>query len=126
MQPDYLLWAAQIVLAVKLVSATYTHGIRPDETKMQPGFERFGRATRPLLIVIAALTFLGAAGLILPAATGVLTWLTPWSAALLAVMVLLGAGFHLTCRDKPRPGVNLVLCALAAFVAYGRGVLAPL
>ena len=109
MQLDYLLWAAQIILAAKLVSATYTHGIRPDETKMQRGFKRFARATRPLLIVIAALTFLGAAGLILPAATGVLTWLTPWSAALVAGMMLFAVGLHLACREKPKIAVSLVL-----------------
>ena len=119
---NVILWALQIVLAVKLVSVTYTHGIRPDQTKMQRGIQRLGTAARPLLSLIALCALLGAAGLILPAATGILTWLTPWAAALVAVMMLLAIGFHLSCRDSPRAVVGLILCALAAIVAYGRWV----
>jgi hypothetical protein len=122
---NIVLWAAQIVLAIKLFTVAYTHGLRPDQTKMQRGIERFGAATRPLLILIALCAFLGALGLILPAATGTLTWLTPWSAALMSAMMLVSIGFHAACREKPNVVVSLVLCALAAFVAYGRWVIAP-
>jgi hypothetical protein len=75
--------------------------------------------------LIALCAFLGGAGLILPAATGVLAWLTPWAAALLALMMLLAVGFHLACRESPNTLVSLVLFALAAFVAYGRWAIAP-
>jgi hypothetical protein len=74
---------------------------------------------------IALGAFLGAVGLILPAATGILTWLTPLAAALLALMMLLSIGFHVACRDTLNIVVGLVLFALAAFVAYGRWVIAP-
>ena len=123
---NILLWVLQIVLAVKFLSVAYTHGLRPDPVKMQRGNRRFGAATRPLLTLSALGVFTGAAGLVLPAATGVAAWLTPWAAALLAVMMLLGLGFHATCRETPRIIVGLVLLALAAFLAYGRWVLAPL
>jgi hypothetical protein len=33
--------------------------------------------------------------------------------------------FHLRSREKPMIFVSLVLFAFAAFIAYGRGVLAP-
>jgi hypothetical protein len=85
-----------------------------------------GAVTRPLLATIALCAILGGAGLILPAATGILTWLTPLAAALLAVMMLLAVGFHLACRETPKIVVGLVLFALAVFVAYGRWVIAPL
>jgi hypothetical protein len=39
---DVVLWALQIALAVKFVSVAYTHGLRPDETKMQRGIQRLG------------------------------------------------------------------------------------
>ena len=120
-----VLWAVQIALALKFVSVTYTHGLRPDQTKMQRGRQRLGTVARPLLTLIALCTFLGGIGLILPAATGMLAWLTPWSAALLALMMLLAVGFHVACRESPNTVVSLVLCALAAFVAYGRWVIAP-
>ena len=57
---NLLLWALQIILAVKFVSVGYTHGVRPDPTKMQRGMQRFGAAMRPLLIAIAVCMFLGA------------------------------------------------------------------
>ncbi len=93
---------------------------------MRQGIERYGAALRPLLITIALCAFLLAVGLILPAATGTLTWLTPGSAALTAAMMLVSVAFHVACREKPNIVVGIVLCALAAFVAYGRWVIAPL
>jgi len=122
---NVLLWALQIVLALKFVSVTYTHGLRPDETKMQRGTQKLGTLARPLLTLIALCTLLGGVSLILPAATGVLTWLTPWAAALLALMMLFAIGFHVACRESPNIVVSLILCALAAFLAYGRWVIAP-
>jgi hypothetical protein len=122
----YLLWALQVVLATKLVSVPWNHGIRPDLAKMQPGAARFGRAMRPLLAVVAVATLLGAAGLILPPATDILAWLTPWAAAFVALLMLVATGLHTGCREKPMAVVDLILFALAAFVAYGRWALAPL
>ena len=122
---NVVLWAVQIALALKFVSVTCTHGLRPDQTKMQPGIQRLGAVARPLLTLIAVCAFLGGVSLILPAATGMLTWLTPWAAALLALMMLLAVGFHVACRESPNTVVSLVLFALAAFVAYGRWVVAP-
>jgi uncharacterized membrane protein YphA (DoxX/SURF4 family) len=119
------LWVLQIALCLKFVSTAYTHGFRRDQAKWQQGMERFGAAGRPLLALIAILVLLGGVGLILPAATGVLTWLTPLSAAVLAVMMLVAVGFHVGCRETPNVVAGLVLFALAAFVAYGRWVIAP-
>jgi hypothetical protein len=123
---NILLWILQIVLAVKFASVAYTHALRLDPAKMARGRDRFGAAARPLLILIALGTLLGALALVLPAATGILPGLTPWAAALLALMMLAAAGFHLACRENPKTIVSLVLFALAAFVAYGRWFLVPL
>ncbi len=122
---NVLLWALQIVLALKFLSVTFTHGLRPDEAKMQRGVQRFGALARPLLVLIALGTLLGGVGLILPAATGTLAWLTPWAAMLLALMMLFAVGFHIACREKPNTVVSLILFALAAFLAYGRWTIAP-
>jgi hypothetical protein len=123
---NIVLWVLQVALALKFVSTAYTHGLRPDAAKTERGVQRFGALAHPLLIAIALGTFLGAVGLILPAATGVLTWLMPWSAALLALMMLVSIGFHVACCERPKIVVDLVLFALAAFAAYGRWVIAPL
>ncbi len=64
--------------------------------------------------------------MILPTLTGILPWLTPLAASGLALIMLLAAGFHLVRREYPNIVFNLVLFALAAFVAYGRFVVVPL
>ena len=120
-----VLWIVQVVLAVKLLSSAYTHALRPDPAKMQRGMQRLGTAARPLLIVIALCMVLGAFTLVLPAALGIWLWLTPWAAAGLAVLMLVGVWFHVRCRENPKIVVGLVLFALAAFLAFGRWVIAP-
>jgi putative oxidoreductase len=123
---NIVLWALQVVLAVKFLSVGFTHGWRPDAAKMERGNRRLGAAARPLLIGIAVAVSLCAVALVLPLVVRTAGWLVPWSAALLAAMMLVAAGFHLACRETPKTWVSLVLFALAAFVAYGRWVIAPL
>jgi VIT1/CCC1 family predicted Fe2+/Mn2+ transporter len=125
MTMNTLLWVLQIVLAIKLVSAAYTHGVHPDQTKMQRGRQRLGAMAQPLLTLVALCTFLGGIALVLPAAIGTLTWMIPWAAAFIVLLMLMAVGLHINCRDNPKPWVSFVLCALAAFVAYGRWVLVP-
>ena len=62
------------------------------------GLERwtgFSDLPRPLVISIGLAEVLGAAGLVLPMASGILPWLTPLAAIGLAVIVLMAAGFHI-------------------------------
>ena len=120
------LWVIQVILCVKLLSVAVTHGFPTHRTTMQRGLQRFGKAARPLLTLIAVAALLVGAGLILPGVSGAQTWLTPWIAGLLVVMMLGSIGFHMACRDTPNVWVGLILCALAAFVCYGRWVMAPL
>jgi hypothetical protein len=121
---NIVLWVLQVVLAVKFLSVGFTHGLRPDPAKMERGKQRFGAAARPLLIGIAVAVSLCAVALVLPAV--IRSAVVPWAAALLAAMMLGAAGFHLACRETPKTWVSLVLFALAAFVAFGRWVIAPL
>jgi len=117
-----LLWALQIILAIKLLTVTFNHGLRPDPDKMKRGRERFGPAVKPLLLTIALLALLIGLGLVLPFAKGFL----PITASLTALMMLIATGFHLRCREEPKVWVSLILFALAAFLAYGRWALHPL
>ena len=50
----------------------------------------------------------------------ILPILTPLAATGLAIVMILAAVYHLTRREYPNIVFNLVLVALAAFVAYGR------
>ena len=113
---NILLWALQIIVAIKLLTVTFNHGLRPNPLKMQRGRERFGRAVGPLLLIIAGLTLLTALGLVLP----ILSRFLPWSASFTALMMLIGTGFHLRCREEPKVWVTAILFIMAVFLVYGR------
>lgn len=116
------LWALQVILAVKLLTVTFNHGLRPDPAKMKRGRDWLGAAARPLLGAVALLALLVALALVLPVGQGLLAW----TASLTALMMLLATGFHLRCRDEPRVWVSLILLGLAVILAYGRWTVSPL
>jgi hypothetical protein len=94
--------------------------------KTQQGGQWVGDIPHSLRIFIAICEVLGGIGVLLPALTGILPWLTPLAGALLGLVMLLAAGFHLIRREYPNLVLKLVLFVLAAAVAYGRYVLVPL
>ena len=122
---NIILWIIQIILAIKLITVSYTHGLRQSQPTMQAAIRKQGRFSKPLLYTIAVCTFLGTLGLILPGVLGALTWITPVAAAILSIMLLISILFHLKCRENPMIFVSVILFAFAAFVAYGRWAFAP-
>ena len=120
-----LLWAGQVALAIKLLTVTLTHGIRPEAAKLARGQARFGARARPLLLVIALGVLLLALALVLPPLVGLPGSAVVWAAGLAAAFMLVGVGLHLGCREHPKAWVGVVLALIAAAVAYGRAVLAP-
>jgi hypothetical protein len=123
---DILLWALQIILAIKFLSTAYSHGLRQDQSKMAQGILRMGSYARPLLYLVAGFALLTGGGLVLPAAVAVPVWVAPLAAAVLAGMNLLSILLHRACREKPNIIPSLVLLLMAAFTAYGRWSIAPL
>lgn len=120
-----VIWIVQIVLALAFGMA----GIM----KLTQPYERL--ATRmgwvkdfapPTVRLIGTLELLGAIGLILPAATKVLPWLTPVAAVGLALTMLGAMATHLRRKEQPMMSANLLLLLLAAFVVFGRFVSVPL
>ncbi len=79
----------------------------------------------PLVRTIGTLEILGAVGLILPALTGILPWLTPLGAAGLATVMVLAILFHATRREWRNVAGNIPLAALTIVTAYGRFAIAP-
>jgi hypothetical protein len=118
-------WILQIILGIKFLSVAFTHGFPMSQAKMLEGMERASAGTRRLMPLVAIGVLLGSVALILPPLLGVLPWLAPAAAALLALMMLLAVRLHISCREAPKVVVSLILFALAAFTAYGRWVIAP-
>jgi hypothetical protein len=69
---------------------------------------------------IGIVEVLAAVGLILPALTGILTVLTPLAAVGLVITMIGAAIVHVRRGEYPGIAVNIVLLAMAAFVAWGR------
>ena len=70
---------------------------------------------------IGVLELMGAVGLILPWATGILPWLTPIAAVGLALTMVGAFLAHLRRKELiPMGIVNIVLFSMAIFIAYGR------
>jgi tryptophan synthase beta subunit len=126
MDPNLLLWIGQILLALVFLVDGYIHTLGFDRSSVRPGMTWLADVGRDRMRVIGALEALGAVGLILPAATGILPSLTPLAATCLAIIMGIAAVFHLR-----RPGegqnvvLNVILGAFALLVAYGRFVVAP-
>jgi uncharacterized membrane protein SirB2 len=70
---------------------------------------------------------MAAAGLILPGVTGIAPWLTPTAAACVIVLMIFAVIFHARRQgEAANIANNVFLGVLAALVAYGRFVVAPL
>jgi uncharacterized membrane protein len=121
---DTALWLLQIVLALAFVAAGLNHMTRRDTATGRMAWML--AVPKPMLTTIGILEIAGGAGLVLPPLTGIALWLTPLAAALLALVMIFGAAFHLRrFGEGSNAASNLVLAALLAFVAIGRLVLAP-
>lgn len=114
-----LLWILQIVLAVAFAFAGIGKLTQPREklAERMGWVEDFSQGTVRL---IGALELLAAVGLVLPAATGILPWLTPLAALGLVVVMLLAIPVHVRRHELPNVAVNVVLALVAAFVAWQR------
>jgi uncharacterized membrane protein YphA (DoxX/SURF4 family) len=118
------LWVVAVSLALAFLMAGTTKAFRYERARQQ--MPRVKDVPRGLVAFIGSAEILGALGLILPAATGILPWLTPLAAVGLAVVMVLAGGFHASRHEYSGIGMNLILPLLAAFVAYGHFMLVPL
>ena len=122
---NFALWVIQIILGIKLMTVSYTHGLRQSQPTMHGAIQKMGKFSQPILVIIAVCTFIGTLGLILPGVLGLPTWITPVTAVILSIMLLFSIFFHINYREKPKVFVSVILFAFSAFVAYGRWVLVP-
>lgn len=121
---NLVLWGAQILLALALTLFGVTHAARREQGAARAPWML--DVPKPLLTTIGILEILGAIGLVLPWATGILPWLTPLAAIAVVVLMVLAAIFHARRPgEMPNLVLNVVLGLVAAFIAYGRLVLVP-
>jgi len=113
---NLILWIVQIFLALFFLGGSVPK-------LLDRGLERwtgFSTLPRSEVVFIGAAEALGAAGLVLPMAAGMLPWLTPLSAIGLAITVLMAAGFHIRADERLEALETGLWASIAAVVAIGR------
>jgi hypothetical protein len=117
------LWVVQALLAAAYLIAGVMKSTQPLDRlgKQMPWVHH---VPSELVRFIGIAEILGALGLILPLATGVLPWLTVAAAVGLILVQVLAAIFHAARNEVVSIPMNLVFLVLAAVVAYGRVVVA--
>jgi uncharacterized membrane protein len=124
---DVALWIAQVLLALAFLLFGFTHAFRYDQFIQNPRTAWGEAVGRSNLRIIGFLEILGAIGLILPAVTRIQTWLVPVTALLLVVLMIFAIVFHARRPGElPNIVLNVILGALAFFVAWGRWLVEPL
>ena|SRR5437773_5935315 len=118
---NLVLWSVQVFLALFFLAAGAPKLIGR-------GLERwtgFAELPRALVVFIGVTEVLGAAGLVLPMATGIVPWLTPLAAVGLGIIVLMATGFHLRADERVNALETGLWTSIAAVIAIGRWDLVP-
>ena len=121
-----LLWVVQVLLACGFGMAGFMKSTQPVDVLVQGGVQWASQVPLAMVRFIGISEFLGAVGLVLPAATKIKPSLTPLAALGLLTIMILAMAFHLSSGEVQATPVNIVLGGLAAFVAWGRTKKAPI
>lgn len=119
------LWIVQILLALAFLLAGSMKVSQPIDTlKQNMGWA--AHTTPGIVRLVGTLEILGALGLILPAVTHILSWLTPIAAVGLVLTMIGAAIVHVRLKEFSRLATPIVLLLLALFIVYGRFLVVPL
>lgn len=120
------LWVAQVALAGLYLMAASMKGLMPIADLAEMGMTWTTTAPVALVRGIALLEFLGAVGVILPAAMRILPGVTVWAAAGLLAIQALAIPFHMIRGEFSLLPFNLLYAGLALLVLWGRSRKAPI
>ncbi|WP_339923758.1 DoxX family protein [uncultured Cyclobacterium sp.] len=119
------LWIAQALLAVMFIMAGFMKTTQPIEV-LAESLPWVTSTSEGLVRFIGISELLGGIGLILPALLRIKPFLTVWAALGLAVVMVLASIFHASRGEFSGIGLNLILMAIALFIAWGRTKKAPI
>ena len=113
------LWVLQVLLAAMYIMAGMSKVSQPIDklSQMLPWVTQMPEA---IVRFIGTAEILGALGLILPSLLRIQPKLTPIAALGLVVVQLFAVAFHISRGETAVLGMNFVLIAVAAFIAWGR------
>lgn len=115
------LWIIQALLAGMYGVAGSMKAFQPAKVRENPQMTWAHDKQDGYIRFVGISELLGAVGLIIPALTGILPWLTPLAAVGLALIQVLAIfTVHLPKKEYQVIPVNIVLLVLAIVAAYGR------
>ena len=117
---NVVLWIVAGVLAAAFVASGLMKLAQPKQKIVESGMGWAGDFSDGTVKAIGALEVLGGLGLILPAVFDVAPVLVPIAATGLALIMLGAIVVHSRRKETQNMVVNVVLLALAVFVAWGR------
>lgn len=115
---NIILWIIQILLAFAFIYHGWMMWFLPPQARQGGQMDYIEAIPLGLRRFTAVAESLAGVGLILSWLTGILPWLTPLAAAGLVLIMIGAIIFHIPRKEYPNIVFNLVLLALAAFVAY--------
>ena len=119
------LWIVQALVALAFIAAGAIKSSQPvDKLKKNMGWVE--DVNPGFVKMIGILEILGGLGVILPAVTHILPWLTPVAAIGLAIIMVGAVVVHLRRNEASHIAAPLVLLLLSLIVVYGRFMLVPL
>ena len=118
------IWVVQGLLAAAFLMAGFAKVSQPID-KLRKRMAWAGAVPVWLTRSIAVVEILGAIGLILPMATGILPWLTVAAASGLGLVMIIASVFHVRRGEASHVPVNVALLLLAVVIVIGRLALAP-
>lgn len=113
---NIVLWSVQGLLALLFLFA----GVPKLLGRGLEQWTGFAELPRAEVVFIGLTEVIGAAALVLPMATGMLTWLTPLAALGLATTVLMATGFHLRRNEYLNAIETALWASISVVVAVGR------
>ena len=119
------LWVGQVLLAVIFIALGSMKLVLPLDSldEMMPFVNDVPSA---LVRFIGLAELAGGLGLIVPAITRILPWLTPLAAAALALLSLMAFVFNISRGDIPGVILTAVLVVVTLLAAYGRWKRVPI
>ncbi|MFK7756654.1 MAG: DoxX family protein [Flavobacteriales bacterium] len=112
------LWIAQALVALMLLWGAYAKLFQPVEEAavMMP----WAKESPGLFMFTGIVDLLGGLGLLLPAALRIKPKLTVYAAYGTMLLMVAGSIFHISRGENEMIGMNIIILAIAAFIAWGR------
>ncbi|MBD1395864.1 DoxX family protein [Pontibacter sp. JH31] len=123
---NVVLWIVQGLLALMFFMAGAMKLSKPKQELSEKLGDWIDQYTGVSIKLIGFVEVLGAIGIILPMAIGVLPILTPLAAIGLAMTMVGAMQIHYQRKEKSKTVTNLVLMLLALFAAIGRLYIVPI